>query len=69
MYRYTVTNVKDSGELTPPAVGWTLVETQYAPPDKLICIWMAGYDYDVEWGDTTWANREEPVLSDPGACG
>ena len=62
MYRYTVTNVKDSGELQPPAVGYTLVETQYAPPDRLIVIWMAGYDYDVEWGDTTFAKVEAPVI-------
>lgn len=62
MYRYTITNVKDSGELTPPAVGYTLVET-HVYQDKLIVIWVAGYDNtDVEWGDTTWAMRE---INDP----
>ncbi len=63
MYRYTVTNVKDSGELQPPAVGWTLHSVVYAPPDRLICIWNLFDNYpDTEWGDTTWAMRE---VNDP----
>lgn len=69
MYRYTVHFVKDAGELVPPS-GYQLHSVAYAAPDRLICVWVNDPRYfEVGWGETTWANREEPVISDPGACG
>ena len=63
MYRYSTHYVKDAGELTAPP-GYSLVETQYAAPDRLICIWIAdGSVMEVGWGETTL--KADPFL-EPG---